>query len=515
MESLLKFNMPKEKSSIIKVMGVGGGGGNAVKYMFEQGIKGVDFIVCNTDLQVLEASPIPVKIQLGSSLTQGLGAGSNPEVGKRAALEAVEDIIEILGVNTKMLFITAGMGGGTGTGAAPIIAKIAKDLDILTVGIVTTPFSFEGKRRMAYAQEGIEALKKNVDCLLVINNDNIKKSYSSLTVRQAFSQANNILNIAAKGIAEIITYPGEINVDFEDVKTVMKSSGVAIMGSALASGEKRAMDAVKAALSSPLLNDNKIIGAKNILLNISSAQGEFELKMNEFEEISNYIQEECGHTAEMIIGTSYDDNLKDNISVTLIATGFETNSKPNKIIVGSTLDNNTPIQQNQSVTDNINSATENPLKQKSNEELIRYNLFDKEEEKNIQSDEMKLEVKPVEEDEDDDIQPQFAETGIENTNKIITDNAPKAEEKNDADAELKIKQQIERIKNLRNLNVMISSENGLKDLESVPAFKRKNIKIEDIPHSSSIKVSRLSLFEDNSGKPEIKSNNSFLHDNVD
>ena len=335
MESAFKFNMPREKSSIIKVLGVGGGGGNAVNYMYSKGIKGVDFIICNTDLQALENSPIPNKIQLGAGLTQGLGAGSNPEVGKNSAMEAIEDIIETLGVNTKMLFITAGMGGGTGTGAAPIIAKTAREMDILTVGIVTTPFSFEGKRRKDFAFEGIEALKNSVDCLLIISNDKIKDMYGNLPMRAAFGHANEILNTAAKGIAEVITYPGEINVDFEDVKTVMKSSGVALMGSAQASGETRAMDAVRAALSSPLLNENRITGAKNILLNVSSASGDHELLMSEFEEINNYIQQESGFTAEMIIGTSYDETLGDQISVTLIATGFETLPKENKIIIGN------------------------------------------------------------------------------------------------------------------------------------------------------------------------------------
>jgi cell division protein FtsZ len=268
METRLKFNLPKEKSSIIKVIGVGGGGGNAVNHMHDQGIKGVDFIICNTDLQALEASAIPNKIQLGASLTQGLGAGANPEVGKKAAMEAIEDIIDMLGVNTKMLFITAGMGGGTGTGAAPIIAKTAKEMDILTVGIVTTPFNFEGKRRKTFADEGLENLKRSVDCLLIISNDKIKDMYGNLALREAFGHANNILTTAAKGIAEIITHPGYINVDFEDVKTVMKTSGVALMGSAMAEGEDRALVAVKSALASPLLNDNQILGAKNILLNI-------------------------------------------------------------------------------------------------------------------------------------------------------------------------------------------------------------------------------------------------------
>src|SRR5574343_345944 len=324
----LKFDLPKDKSSIIKVLGVGGGGGNAVNHMFNQGIKGVDFVICNTDLQALEASPIPNKIQLGTSLTAGLGAGADPEKGHNSAMEAIEDIIEVLGVNTKMLFVTAGMGGGTGTGAAPVIAKAARELDILTVGIVTTPFSFEGKKRKTHADEGIEQLKRSVDCLLVINNDKIKDMYGNLPIRTAFSHANDILTIDAKGIAEIITYPGYINVDFEDVKTVMRNSGVALMGSASAEGENRAMDAVQAALASPLLNDNQIQGAKNILLNISF--GENEVLMDEIDMITSYIQQEAGQTADIIFVTSIDETLGDKLTVTLICTGFE--SRENKII---------------------------------------------------------------------------------------------------------------------------------------------------------------------------------------
>ncbi|MFN4083797.1 MAG: cell division protein FtsZ [Bacteroidia bacterium] len=517
MESTLRFNMPKERSSIIKVLGVGGGGGNAINYMYQQGIKGVDFIICNTDVQALEASPIPTKIQLGSGLTQGLGAGSNPEVGKQAAIEAIEDIIDMLGVNTKMLFITAGMGGGTGTGAAPIIAKTAKDMNILTVGIVTTPFSFEGKRRQTFANEGIEALKKTVDCLLVINNDKIKEMYGNLPLRHAFSNANDILNTAAKGIAEIITYPGFINVDFEDVKTVMKSSGVAIMGSAKASGENRAINAVKEALASPLLNNNKIVGAQNILLNISSAEGDNELTMDEFSEISNYIQKESGNTAEMIIGTSYDETLNDNIGVTLVATGFETGSKQNTIIIGSTVDNKQPI--NEPKTENKATVLPEPNKidiDNKTEEVIKYNLFDEDKKKGESiENEMKLEIRNEEDDEETfEAQPELKKTEIVNNNRPITE--PTFNKTNDlAEQKDKAKQLIDRVNELKLLNNKISSSEGLKDLENVPAYKRKQLKLDEVPHSASIQVSRLSLFEDNSGKPEIKSNNSFLHDNVD
>jgi cell division protein FtsZ len=511
METKLRFNLPREKSSIIKVVGVGGGGGNAVNHMHAQGIKGVDFIICNTDVQALEASPIISKIQLGASLTQGLGAGANPEVGKKAAMEAIEDIIDVLGVNTKMLFITAGMGGGTGTGAAPIIAKTAREMDILTVGIVTTPFSFEGRRRKDFAFEGLENLKRSVDCLLVISNDKIKEMYGNLPLRQAFAHANDILNTAAKGIAEIITWPGEINVDFEDVKTVMKGSGVALMGSATANGDHRAIEAVKDALSSPLLNDNRITGARNILLNVSSAPGQHELLMGEFEEISNFIQEESGFTAEMIIGTSYDESLDDKISVTLIATGFETRPKENKIIIG---DLNTAAI----------SAPKPAMPEKTRLELKDENIqpVQKEEE-----DPMKFELRieqteEITEEHVEEISFEMEEPA-EPTEETSNMESEKIEEPvmsvetemNDEEQVRKIEKQIQRIKELKNLNITINSSQGIRDLEKEPAYKRKNKKLDDVPHSSAHEVSRLSLFEDINGKPSIKTNNSFLHDNVD
>ncbi len=538
MESSFKFNMPKEKSSIIKVLGVGGGGGNAVNYMYSQGIKGVDFIICNTDLQALEASPIPNKIQLGAGLTQGLGAGANPEIGKQSAMEAIEDIIDTLGVNTKMLFITAGMGGGTGTGAAPIIAKTAKEMDILTVGIVTTPFSFEGKRRKDFAFEGIEALKRSVDCLLIISNDKIKQMYGNLPMRQAFAHANEILNTAAKGIAEVITFPGEINVDFEDVKTVMKSSGVALMGSAAASGEHRAMDAARTALSSPLLNENKITGAKNILLNVSSASGNHELLMSEFEDISNYIQEETGFTAEMIIGTSYDETLGDQIAVTIIATGFDSIPKENKIIIGN-VDTRPQPQKNEQPLKPAIPLVQPPVHKIISPEPTRYNL---EEEKKFESepakDEASIELNlRIEEEylemhsEEESIQMEIPvdsvmdeETIADSIEKAVNEHMPEQVKvpffdhlngDTTDEQEKKIEKHIQRIKTLKDLNISINTPQGLRDLEKEPAYKRKQKRLDDVPHSSATQVSRLSLFDDNNGRPEIKSNNSFLHDNVD
>jgi len=565
METRIKFNLPKEKSSIIKVIGVGGGGGNAVNHMHEQGIKGVDFIICNTDLQALEASAIPNKIQLGASLTQGLGAGANPEVGKKAAMEAIEDIIDMLGVNTKMLFITAGMGGGTGTGAAPIIAKTAKEMDILTVGIVTTPFNFEGKKRKTFADEGLENLKRSVDCLLIISNDKIKDMYGNLALREAFGHANNILTTAAKGIAEIITHPGYINVDFEDVKTVMKSSGVALMGSAMAEGEDRALVAVKAALASPLLNDNQIVGAKNILLNISS--GTEEILMEEFEQISAYIQNESGLSAELILGTSFDESLGNKISVTLIATGFESKPRENKVIIGSTISDNfiqsninkpnvvetkpeivQVIQTTPNTTIN-NSFDLKPVEKKA-DETIRINLIEDElpqEEITIDNDlGFGLRIDTINEEETFDINAIDLKIDesyfINSTEELIEDDylevnedifsnsietinhaiVPKVYqlsdemESNSLEQDKKIERQIQRIKELKNLNITINNPQGLRDLEKEPAYVRRNKKLDDVPHSSEKQISRLSLFEDLvSGKSEIKTNNSFLHDNVD
>ena len=307
MSENMKFNLPKENPSIIKVIGIGGGGSNAVNHMFHQGITGVDFIICNTDQQALENSPIPKKIALGASLTEGRGAGSIPEVGKNAAVENLDDVKDALGENTKMVFITAGMGGGTGTGAAPVIAEAAKELDILTVGICTVPFDFEGKRRKKQAEEGMENLKKHVDSLLIICNEKLREIHRDLKLTQAFAKADDILTIAAKGIAEIITIKGYVNVDFEDVKTVMTNSGVAIMGSAAASGERRAAEAVEMALSSPLLNDNNIKGATNILLYINS--GADEVSMDEIACITDYIQNEAGSTADIIWGNGIDETL--------------------------------------------------------------------------------------------------------------------------------------------------------------------------------------------------------------
>jgi len=320
---LMNFELPKGQSSIIKVIGVGGGGSNAVNHMFSDGIKGVDFVVCNTDSQALDNSPVPHKIQLGSGLTEGLGAGGDPEVGKNSALENIEQIKEILESNTHMVFITAGMGGGTGTGGAPVIAAIARELGILTVGIVTIPFSNEGPKRKLQAQEGLDRLRESVDALIIICNDKLREMYGNLRLSTAFLQADNVLATAARGIAEMVSVHGTINVDFRDVKTVMKDSGVAIMGSAVAEGEDRAVKAVELALASPLLNDNKITGASYVLLNITT--GIEEPLLDEITEINDYVQSEAGNIANVIMGVGSDESLEDKLSVTIIAAGFETN----------------------------------------------------------------------------------------------------------------------------------------------------------------------------------------------
>ncbi|MBS1782734.1 MAG: cell division protein FtsZ [Bacteroidetes bacterium] len=319
---MIHFEIPKNQSSIIKVIGVGGGGGNAVNYMHSLGIEGVDFVVCNTDSQALALSPIPNKVQLGPHLTQGLGAGANPEIGKQASEESLEDINKILKVNTKMAFITAGMGGGTGTGGAPVVAKICRELGILTVGIVTLPFTYEGRKRMKQAQEGIDRMREHVDTILIISNDKLRQQFGNLPFTQAFAKADDVLSTAAKCITDIINTTRQINLDFADVCTVMKNGGVAMLGSASVSGENRALHAVEQALNSPLLNDSDINGAKWLLLNITSAPGEFEHNMDEIDAIQAYVQQQAGEGCDVILGMGHDANLGEQIAVTVIATGF-------------------------------------------------------------------------------------------------------------------------------------------------------------------------------------------------
>ena len=364
----MEFDLPRDVNSIIKVIGVGGGGSNAVNHMYSQGIIGVDFIVCNTDRQALDISPVPLKIQLGPNLTEGRGAGMIPEVGMNAAIENIEEIRELLSKNTKMVFVTAGMGGGTGTGAAPVIAQVAKDLGILTVGIVTVPFSFEGRKRRQQAEEGLEKMRQNVDTLLIINNERLREFGKNMSLSDAFGHADNILTIAAKGIAEVISVTGAINVDFNDVNTVLRNSGRAIMGSAVAEGDDRAIFAVKSALTSPLLNDNDINGARYVLLNIT--YGNKEVMMDEITDITDYIQDAAGATADVIWGHGFDASLGDKISITLIATGFSPSQitdyekAPERVVISMdeearkeiTAPLQTPVQQVPTVTEQLAQA---------------------------------------------------------------------------------------------------------------------------------------------------------------
>jgi len=538
----MQFEMLKEKSSIIKVIGVGGGGGNAVNHMYKQGITGVDFIICNTDAQALELSPIPNKVQLGASLTEGMGAGSIPEVGKNSAIENIDDIKQMLGTNTKMLFITAGMGGGTGTGASPIIAKAARELDILTVGIVTMPFSFEGKRRKMQAEEGLEELKRNVDSFLVISNDRLRQIFGNLTLGSAFAQADNILTTAAKGIAEIITLPGYINVDFKDVRTVMKDSGVAIMGSSAAEGESRALKAVEGALASPLLKDNEIEGARYILLNISS--GNQEVTMDEVSIITDYIQEEAGLAADLIWGNCKDEELGEKLSVTIIATGFQTKDErekeqSSKKIVSMLVPEDAPLVRpvnefvNPVKTESASAEPymkaqpqpQQPVKDTQTQTGL-FDLFAKSEEAPVIRHNLVTEEPPQQEPEGSaDFTFKLAES-VMNFEPVKPEPAPQPEpepeptpvagaddNKTDESIEEQLRKSRERIMRLKDLSMKLRNGN-IQELENVPAYKRKEIALQQTPASDESQISRFSL-TDTDGQTEIRRNNSFLHDNVD
>ena len=398
----INFDLPKNKSNVIKVIGVGGGGSNAINYMFQQGIMGVDFVVCNTDAQALEKSAVPIKIQLGASLTEGLGAGANPDVGRQSAQESYDDLHTLLSIQTKMVFITAGMGGGTGTGAAPIIARMAKDLNILTVGIVTMPFQFEGKIRLEQAQKGLEELKNNVDSLIVINNNKLREVYGNLGFKAGFSKADEVLATAARGIAEVITHHYTQNIDLKDAKTVLTNSGSAIMGSASASGANRAQESIVKALDSPLLNDNKITGCKNVLLLIVS--GSEEITIDEIGEINEFIQSEAGNNTNIIMGVGEDKELGDSISVTIIATGFNSdqqyeivNTEAKKVI--HTLEEDQPFIHDLTEKTQINEAFSSPIAEIEIEPVVKYSLEDNLDEEETQSAmEQELVIEEVPED---------------------------------------------------------------------------------------------------------------------
>jgi len=438
----ISFDLPKNQSNVIKAIGVGGGGSNAINHMYRQGIKGVDFVICNTDAQALNNSGVPNKIQLGVNLTEGLGAGANPEVGEKAALESTEDIMAMLNVNTKMVFITAGMGGGTGTGAAPIIAQMAREMNILTVGIVTTPFSFEGKLRNDQAQAGIEKLRKNVDSLIIINNNKLREVYGNLGFKAGFSKADEVLSTASKGIAEVITHHYTQNIDLKDAKTVLSNSGTAIMGAASSSGTNRANDAITKALDSPLLNDNRITGAKNVLLLIVS--GNEEITIDEIGEINDYIQEQAGYGANIIMGVGEDPELFDSISVTVIATGFNvdqqneiSNTEPEKIVhelegdnlfshvseinETNTIDKETEIENNDRIIHVLEEETEIETQNEINLEEDLENKLALESEEEVSEEKIVHildEVEEVEEDFNFDIEDEISALNNSESNQI-------------------------------------------------------------------------------------------------
>jgi len=541
----MEFDIPKENSSDIKVIGVGGGGSNAVNHMFNQGIQGVDFIICNTDRQALDISPVPYKIQLGTELTEGRGAGMKPEVGENAALENLEDIRELLSQNTKMLFVTAGMGGGTGTGAGPVIAQIAKDLGILTVGIVTVPFNFEGKKRRIQAEAGLERMRQNVDSLLIISNERLRDFGKNMALTAAFAHADDILTVAAKGIAELISRTGLINTDFNDVNTVLRDSGHAIMGSAQAEGDDRAMEAVTAALASPLLNDNDINGANYILLNISYSKSN-EITMDEMGEITDYVQEEAGSTADVIFGVGEDEALGDKLSVTIIATGFATSEdlivplgKPAERII-TTLED--------AATKEIKQPLENPVtasKNNDEEQVAEDEPFVKTIEPislgadtSAAEEEDASEVKVVhdlnEEESDNTEQNNEGPIAWEISETIVPENLNENDAQPDLFAETEVvKHQLDddleeevkptaedhqkmtqdRVSKIQEHTSRLKNAEGITDYEKEPAFKRRSLFLDNSKPSES-KPSRFGLSEDEDGGSDL-SDNSCLHDNVD
>ena len=568
----MEFDLPRDYNSIIKVIGVGGGGSNAVNHMFNKGIVGVDFIVCNTDRQALDISPVPYKIQLGAQLTDGRGAGMLPEVGMAAANENIDEIRELLSKNTKMVFVTAGMGGGTGTGAAPVIAKVAKDLGILTVGIVTIPFNFEGKKRRLQAEEGLNKMRENVDTLLVINNERLREFGKDMSLTDAFSYADDILTVAARGIAEVISVTGVINVDFNDVNTVLKNSGHAIMGSASAEGENRALEAVTSALSSPLLMDNEIDGARYVLLNIT--YGSKEVMMDEITEITDYIQEAAGATADVIWGHGLDSSLGEKISITLIAAGLKDvplngfEKAPERKVVDLHGENNKeitslltnpvssfegsgnskdafseePFLKSEQITDNTipaDSISQNFGEKKSFdlfESALEINpsaILDVNNDTNFVQEIAFSKNQVTSNSEEKDIQPEFSwDIGVSNSD--ASESSTKIEEKEEIvrhmleeevimelDSEVKhtTPEEQQKIAQERSFKIMeytnkLKNAEGIADFENEPAYVRRNISLNQSIPSSEESVSRFGLSEEEDGKSGLRSNN-FLHDNVD
>lgn len=505
-DNTYSFDIPKHHKSIIKVIGVGGGGSNAVNHMYEQGIQDVEFVVCNTDSQALMTSPVPNKLQIGIHLTEGLGAGGNPEKGMNAALESKEEIRDLLS-DDKMVFITSGMGGGTGTGAAPVIAKVAREMGILTVGIVTAPFGFEGKKKMKLAEAGIRELKENCDTVLVILNDKLREIYGNLPIREAFSQADNILTTAAKGIAEIITVPGYVNVDFEDVKTVMSNAGSAVMGSSTTEGENRAIRAAEEALASPLLNEREIHGAQKILLSIISGE-QAELQMDELLEITDYISEMAGEEAEVIFGHGIDSDLGESIRVTVLATGFDhhSESKGAKKPTVIHLDTGEPVKKSDGQIDIFNTE---PIVNKSQTdqpeifEAKRNYIFENPVNSSGKEDEFSKHSVGLNDDLLDKIgEEQEKEFNVKETinNKIDTKRIALQQQS---------RERVEKLKGLK--QVFHDRDEDYREKWKTPAYIRRNVNFQDIPHSSEKNLSRYNLNDEN----QILGNNKFLHDRPD
>ena len=469
MADLMDFNLPVNGEKIIKVIGVGGGGGNAVNHMYRQGIRDVDFAVCNTDAQALMNSPVPYKVQLGSALTEGRGAGNKPDVGRESAIENIKDIESLLGGNTKMVFITAGMGGGTGTGAAPVIAQAARARKILTIGIVSIPFRNEGRLRIQQAIEGIREIENHVDSLLIINNERIREIYGDFPISKAFSKADDVLAIAAKGIAEIITCPGFINVDFEDVRTVMQNSGVAIMGSAVASGENRAIKAVEGAVNSPLLNNNDIRGAKNILVNITSGETK-EVTMDEMNLVNEYVQEMAGNNADLIYGVAVDPEMGEEISVTVIATGFKSSSIP-EMNSGSQV-----VREKVPLLDDVNAFPAGFYGSET-AHAPKYPVF----------------TEPVVDKKDEIIKQLYPPIRID----PFGDGASSEGRK------------------VMQVDFFNESEDYIEELSKIPAYERRKAKNPGKPLVNGREVSRYSLSDKADEGPRLRRNNSFLHDKAD
>jgi len=493
-DDIMNFDLPVERSSIIKVLGIGGGGNNAVNHMFERGIKDVNFVVCNTDHQALAKSPVPVKVQIGESITEGRGAGSKPEIGRQAAMENLGDVMAGLSGNTKMVFLTTGMGGGTGTGAIPVIAKACRDAGLLTIAVVTIPFKSEGKIRIRYAVDGINELKDHVDSLLVINNEKLREIYGNQGVSTAFAKADDVLTVAVKGIAEIITVAGYINVDFADVETVMKDSGVAIMGMGAASGEKRALRAIEDALASPLLNTHDITGAKSILINISSGLAQNELTMDELGEITDYMYEVASEDALIIRGLSQDESLGDKISVTVIATGFPANSvftpykhpKPTRVDLMP-----------------LNNPVPPHIVPEKGEEL--FTVHEKHRHSIITS-------------LDDEIQGEleFSSGPLTEINELRSrhTNEDDQEEKEKPETTLLKVKHMQNILKKEGLTSKTTKEN-IDTFEDVPAYIRRNMPISNRDSVKESKVSKFTLSSGEDDEPVLRENNAYLNDNVD